>query len=110
VFLYLKPIDSLVGNKHSEQVAWKIDHVSLGVDAKCRSGNEHFITADGHYSPCCYVSDHRFYYKTDFGRDKKAYSIYDTTLTGILTQPTVIKFYESVDTHTVCQYNCPKVA
>jgi MoaA/NifB/PqqE/SkfB family radical SAM enzyme len=106
---HLKPADGLVGNKHSEQVAWKIDHVSSGVNAKCSSGNEHFITATGHYSSCCYAADHRFYYKNDFGRDKKAYSIYNTTLTDILNRPSVIKFYDSLDTHAVCQYNCPNV-
>jgi MoaA/NifB/PqqE/SkfB family radical SAM enzyme len=80
-----------------------------GVSAKCASGAQHFISAEGYYSPCCFVGTHQFYYKTEFGKNKKAYNIKDHTLTEILRKPTVIEFYNSITTGPlpVCQFNCP---
>jgi MoaA/NifB/PqqE/SkfB family radical SAM enzyme len=76
---------------------------------KCHIGNQHFISADGFYSPCCFVADHRFYYKTIFGKQKRHFNIHDITLTEILTQPRTIDFYQNLDHDPpgVCRYSCP---
>jgi len=106
---HLRPTTNLVGVRYHKQQQWKKHNELIAVAPKCASGREHFITADGHYSPCCYVADHRFYYKTDFGKNKNRYSITNTSLTGILGQPTVIDFYQSLDSVSACQFNCPKI-
>lgn len=106
---HLRPSDQLLGLRYHKQQEWKNQTGLANVAPKCASGREHFVTADGYYSPCCFVADHRFYYKTDFGKNKNRYSIENNTLTSILNQPTVIDFYQSLDSISACQYNCPKI-
>lgn len=105
---HLMPTSDLLGSRYDNQQSWKNHNKLVGVDAKCAAGDQHFITADGYYSPCCYVADHRFYYKTEFGKNKKAYNINNTNLTSILEQPTVVDFYQTLDSIPACQFNCPK--
>ena len=106
---HLKPTSDLIGARFDDQQSWKNHNKLNGVDAKCATGTQHFVTADGYYSPCCYVADHRFYYKTEFGKNKKAYNISHTSLTSILKQPSVIDFYQTLESIPACQYNCPKI-
>jgi hypothetical protein len=106
---HLIPATDLLGTRYDNQQTWKNHNKLVGVDAKCAAGDQHFITADGYYSPCCYVADHRFYYKTEFGKNKKAYNINTTSLTSILYQPTVVEFYQTLDSIPACQFNCPKI-
>ncbi len=103
----LQPAADLVSAEYHDRVAWK-QAVQGSVQPRCRTGQEHFVTADGYYTPCCYVADHRWLFKTDFGRDRGRYSIADHTLTQILSQPRVIEFYDNVESHAVCQFSCPK--
>jgi len=103
----LIPAASLIGARYSAQVAWKSNNSESTVDPKCQSGQEHFITAEGYYSPCCFLADHRFYYKTPFGKNKKQYSIDQYTLSQILERPQTIEFYQVLDQQPGCQYSCP---
>ena len=103
----LIPDPSLIGSRYTPQVEWKSDISDLKVNPKCASGKEHFITAEGYYSPCCFLADHRFYYKTPFGKNKNQYNIRQHTLTEILEQPKTIEFYQTLETQPGCQYNCP---
>jgi len=59
----LIPDTLLLGSRYIPQVNWKSDQSDTKTNPKCASGKDHFITADGYYSPCCYLADHRFYYK-----------------------------------------------
>jgi len=80
------------------------------VEPRCvKTQQHHFITADGFYSPCCYIADHRFYYKTDFGKNKKKYNIKECTLTEVLKKPEVVDFYDNLQNHPACQFNCPRI-
>lgn len=101
-----RPIFSNLGERYQAQQSWKQNN-NQAVVPRCADNKNHFISADGYYSPCCYVADHRFYYKTEFGKNKKAYKIIDQTLTQILTQPAVVEFYRDLTNQPVCQYNCP---
>lgn len=103
---HYKPILNNIGLRYQSQQAWKQHHVQ-NVVPQCIDNKNHYISADGYYSPCCYVADHRFYYKTEFGKSKKLYRIADQTLTQILTQPKVVEFYQDLKNQAVCQYNCP---
>jgi MoaA/NifB/PqqE/SkfB family radical SAM enzyme len=105
----LKPNEHLVNLEYESRLDWKQNN-SGPVDAKCRNGQEHFITADGYYSPCCFVADHRWYYKTQFGKHKNQYSIANHTLSAILAQTTVVEFYKHIPEQPVCQFSCPKLA
>lgn len=105
---FLPQFTDLVGSRLEPQSIWKTQNNATAVDAKCNDGRQHFITATGHYSPCCFANDHRFYYKTQFGKNKKQYDIKTTTLTQLLCETSVIDFYNNLQDHAVCQYNCPK--
>jgi hypothetical protein len=72
----------------------------------CADGREHFITADGYYIPCCHISDHRFYYRTPFGSDKKRYNINTTTISKVLEDRVTIDFMSNLSDYTVCQFSC----
>jgi MoaA/NifB/PqqE/SkfB family radical SAM enzyme len=106
---HLKPDSSMLGERYQQQVHFKNSKPAQNVDPQCANQKEYYISADGFFMPCCYIGDHRFYYKTQFGKDKNRYSIENNTLTSILNQPTVIDFYQSLDSISACQYNCPKI-
>jgi MoaA/NifB/PqqE/SkfB family radical SAM enzyme len=106
---HLKPADPLVGRRYQVQTTWKTDRTVSGVTPKCDNKKEHYISADGYYAPCCYLVDYRFYYKTDFGKNKKQYKITDQTFTQILNEPKMITFYQNLEQEPACQYNCPSI-
>jgi MoaA/NifB/PqqE/SkfB family radical SAM enzyme len=104
---YLKPDDNLIGKRYQSQLQFKNSLHINNINPQCASNQSHYISADGFYMPCCYVGDHRFYYKTQFGKDKKNYNIHDRTLSQILNKPETIEFYNTLPEQTVCQFNCP---
>ena len=105
---FLKPEKNLVGSKYNTQMLWKSTISKKNpVNPKCINNKEHFITADGYYSPCCFIADHRFYYKTLFGKQKKLYNIQEHTLSQILEKSEVVEFYQTLDQQSGCQFNCP---
>ena len=105
--LELVPNSLLLGSRYVSQVKWKSNVSNSRVNPKCQSNKEHFITAEGYYSPCCYLADHRFYYKTPFGKNKRQYDVRQHTLSEILQQPQTVEFYQTLDQQSGCQYNCP---
>ena len=109
--MHLKPDEHLVGVRHQahQQGSWKQQPHSANINARCNSNNQHYISAAGFYSPCCDVADHRFYYKTIFGKNQKQYNIADTTISAVLNRPAVIDFYQTLPEHSVCQFNCPVI-
>ena len=104
---YIPSDKNNVDVKFTPQKLWKNNIQSTDVDPVCNDNNQHYISAEGYYSPCCYIADHRFYYKNEFGKNKKSYSIANHTLTQIITRPTVVEFYQDLTSKPVCQYNCP---
>ena len=104
--MHFKPKEDLIGIQWNSQQNWKKTITTEKLTPECANGLTHFISADGHYMPCCYVGDHRFYYKNEFGKNRKQYSIADTTLSEILNRPPVADFYGTLIDHAVCQYNC----
>lgn len=104
----LRPDTTLLGSRYLAQINWRSNNTDSAIDPKCNQGNSHFITADGYYSPCCFLADHRFYYKTPFGKNRSQYDISKHTLSEILQQPQTVEFYQTLDQQPGCQYNCPK--
>jgi len=106
-----KQIDLISAKKFMQPAA--LSKKNLKVDPLCRSGqgNSHFISAAGFYSPCCMLSDHNWYYKTMFGKQRSDYDIRTTTLSQILQAPKVVQFYQNItsDPIVACQYQCAAV-
>jgi hypothetical protein len=107
--LHFKPSNELTGTQWHSQQNWKQTVTTKNLIPKCHDGREHFILADGHYMPCCYVGDHRFYYKTQFGKNIADYNIANTTFTKLLGEESVKSFYQTITDQppNVCQFNCP---
>lgn len=102
-----KPINTeLLGIRYEKQTQFK-NNQTPSVNPACKDRSQHFITADGFYSSCCFVSDHRFYYKTEFGKNKKQYSIMENTISELLKKPAVVDFYNNLQNIPACQFNCP---
>ena len=104
----IKPSAELVNLEYESRMLWK-NQGQVEVDAKCDNDQEHFVTADGYYAPCCFVADHRWLYKTQFGRQRTHYDIRTHTLSSILSQDQVIEFYQHRPDQPVCQFSCPKI-
>jgi len=104
--MHFKPSNDLIGIQWHSQQNWKQTITAKKIMPECNNGQTHFISADGHYMPCCYVGDHRFFYKNEFGKNRKQYRILDTTLSEILSRTRVAEFYNTLADHSVCQYNC----
>lgn len=108
---HLIPDQTMLGARWTPQQSIKNNSgEGIAVEPKCYHGQEHFISADGYYSSCCFIADHRFYYKTDWGKAKKEYDIRKTSLSEILSRPKVLEFYQNIPQNPlpVCQYSCPK--
>jgi len=106
---YLLPDPEFIGSRKPSQDQFKQGN-SINVAPKCRAGKMHYISAEGYYSPCCFLNNYRFYHKTVFGKEKSLFDIRNTTLSEILTKPKTVEFYNSIDTPEVpgvCQFNCP---
>lgn len=107
--LHYMPSTEVLGEKFDSQQAWKQNNRKLIVNPKCQDHKQHFISAAGYYTPCCYSSDHRFYYKTEFGKNKKNFSINNHRFSEIIATTPVIEFYKDLTNQPVCQYNCPAI-
>jgi MoaA/NifB/PqqE/SkfB family radical SAM enzyme len=80
------------------------------ISPRCKKlHQDHFVTADGYYTPCCYAGNHNFYYKTEFYKNKEKYDISKTTFTQVLTLTQ--DYYDNLETlkPTYCLYHCPKL-
>ena len=106
VTMHFKPNEDKISARWNNQQNWKQSIATKQLVPECQSGRIHYVSADGHYMPCCYTGDHRFYYKNEFGKNKKQYTIKDNTLSKILKKSAVGEFYDKLTDHTVCQYNC----
>lgn len=104
---HLKPHESLVNWRDGPRQQWQQREIK--VHPECQDGRSYYVSATGHFSPCCYVSDHRFLYKTMFGQQQADHDITLTTFSEIMTKSVVVKWYQDIQTAppTVCQFNCP---
>lgn len=102
-----------VDSRVEARKSWAPDNTnSVGVSPECKIDyNMHYISSDGFYSPCCYITDWRFYYKTDFYKNREMYDIKKTTLEKILSDKKIINFYNNIEEAKLpaCTFNCPKI-
>jgi len=103
-----KPVDgSLIDLRLKNHEQWINNNRDFGVNPSCADQKSHFISADGFYSPCCFVADYRWYYKTIFGKQKKQYSIVDYTISELFQKKEFVEFYKDINSNPICQFNCP---
>lgn len=96
----------MIGARYTVMQQWRQQDIASALDPKCKQGDQHFVTATGHYSSCCFLADHRFYYKNQFGKNKNQFDITKTTLSQILSSDPVMEFYDNLEQNSGCQYNC----
>ena len=97
-------------NLSLSKIKWNKEK-DLDINPRCNNNKEHFISADGYYTPCCHVAEHNFYYKSKFYKQKNMYDITKTTLSTLLDQPTTVEFFKTIHEvkPTVCTFSCPKL-
>lgn len=103
-----KPVN-FTGPREQAQIFWHKSMIEISIDPKCHLGYEHYISAEGYYTPCCYVHDWRFYYKSEFYKNKKSFAISNSKLKDILE--TTLTFFDSIEKTKpdYCSFNCPKL-
>ena len=80
------------------------------INAVCKETNSmHFISAEGVYSPCCWVGDHRFYYGSIFYKEKQRFNISSTKLSQVLFD--LENFFQTIEIEKpkYCKFNCAKL-
>ena len=105
-----RPPDEFIASNDKEVKFFTRSSKVNEISPRCKINNEeHFITAQGFYTPCCFSATHNFYYKTDFYKNKNAYDISKTTLTQVLNE--TYDFYKNIETTkpAYCLYSCPKI-
>ena len=104
----LKPI-TYTGAREQTITLWR-KQSNVEIDPLCKKvHNQHYISAEGFYMPCCYVGDYRFYYKSEFHKNRSQYDISKTTISKILENTQ--NFYGSIEqtAPSYCTYNCPRL-
>jgi len=100
---------NFVGQRETSIMHWYGNRNSM-ISPDCKNNNnEHFITADGFYTPCCYSADYRWYYKSEFYKQQENYDISKNTFSEILNRSK--EFFDTIETTKpqYCTFNCPKI-
>ena len=96
-----------------KKIIWKnSSQRTIDISPYCiQTNNSHYISADGYYAPCCWVAEHRWYYKSEFYKNRSQYDISNTTISKILASSQSKDFYNSVEDAKLnyCTFNCPKL-
>ena len=91
---------------------WK-EKKDFAINPSCRQTNKmHFISAQGYYMPCCWTGDYRFYYKSEFYKNRELYDISKTTISKLLAKESKLQnFYDTLEETKpeYCTFNCPKL-
>ena len=99
------------GNRSEPITLWKEQNQrDISINPLCKQTNYmHFISAWGYYMPCCWVGDYRFYYKSDFYKNRDLYDISKTTISELLNN--LQNYYATLERTKLeyCTFNCPKL-
>ena len=100
------PSQQYVGVKFYDKNTLGGNQESRNINPKCWNNQHHYISADGYYMPCHYMSNKKLWYKTPFGKNKSQYDITKTTLTQVLSN--LKNFYSNIkdDPLPVCKWAC----
>lgn len=102
---------SHIGARDKTIIQWKEQNTRQhDIDPLCKKIHQlHFISAWGYYMPCCWAGDYRFYYKSEFYKNKDLYDISKTTVSKLLTN--LQDYYNTLETTKpeYCTFNCAKL-
>ena len=105
-------IDSASKLRYEKTHNWQNN--AIKVDPHClKTDSEHYITADGHYVSCSFLSDHSFYYKSYWGKNKSKLKISDTSFSKLMEDSSVKDYFRKLaknDCEAGCRFICPKVS
>ena len=105
----LKPLtNNLIGVKSQLKEEYNVQgHSETLIDPRCSTA-QHYISATGLYTPCCWSSDHRFYYKSEWYKQKNRFDIKNTALSSCVEY--FEEFYKRIHTTRpdYCVFNCGK--
>lgn len=104
------PLKSHISDRSYEKKVNWFSNVDYELDPKCKTTNyQHFISADGYYMPCCFAGDHRFYYASEFYKNKQMYNISTSTISSVIESLT--SFYDNLEKTKpkYCTFNCPQI-
>lgn len=105
---HLMPDSHMIGQRFGIKQTVSQGIPSTNLRPKCQSGMEHYVSAQGFYMPCCFMANHSFYYKTEWGKQRSSFAIAETTISRIMTRQATVDFYQNLpkDPPMVCQYHC----
>ena len=109
---WLRPLNQKGLSLRNESIIkWKQDNIrDITIQTPCKElNNKHFISAGGFYTPCCYSSDHNFYYQSEFYKNRDMYDISKTTISQLLSSIQSKNFYNTLEDAKLsyCTFNCP---
>lgn len=108
----MKPSENFVGYRDKTKEEYRSGNRDIQINPECANGTTHYISADGYYIPCSYISVHKFYYKTPWGNSKtrERFNIAKTTFTQIQEDAITIDFDKSIIENpcNACKFQCPK--
>jgi len=83
-------------------------HLVEKITPKCANYRNQYISAQGHFLPCCFVHDYRFYYKSEWWKNRDQYDISKTTFSECIRH--FDEFYSTINEvkPDYCVYNCGK--
>jgi organic radical activating enzyme len=101
---------SFNGARSDSIIQWKNNASKNDINPLCKITNSmHFISAEGFYLPCCWAGDHRFYYASDFYKQKAKFEISNTTLSQVLEDLEIFFNTIEIEKPKFCTFNCPKL-
>jgi hypothetical protein len=104
---------SHIGGRDAAINKWKLENMrKLDINPLCKkTNNMHFVSADGYYMPCCWIGDHRFYYQSDFYKNKEQYDISKTSVSKLFANQSLVNFYNTIEEIKPkhCTFNCSKL-
>ena len=111
----LMPDSKYVNNyyKHQENVLATVTYTA-DMAPKCIRNNKPshrlYVDAEGDFYPCCWIGTHRYKYKHEFSPKKTKRNIATHTVEQILSDKTVINFFNSTkqftSAHECCKLHC----
>lgn len=108
--LFIPSDKEYMGHRFDKIIQWKNGDRDIEISAKCKiHKSDYFITADGYFTPCCFSASFRFYYSSEFYKNKSKYKISNTTFTQVMTE--LENFYQTLESKKFkyCTFNCPKI-
>jgi len=104
----LKP-NEYIGSRDTLRQMYKNESIrDFDIDPRCENHKEHYIGADGYYTPCCYSKNYEFYYKSEWWKNRNKHNIATTKLSEQIRH--FDEFYSTIQTerYDYCVFNCGK--